>query len=279
MLTACRGSAAVMAGYPSGGHKKPHKGITYDPSTSTYSLRVHLPAHVSTSSPGAATASAASASTCVVTSKDALKIARMHDCVQILFHGPFACTTSFPYSSYTQASLQSAADHLRQAGGCDVHAAITEMQRRQGTCAWARPIQPGATPGEWVAPMEWVVPGRHNKPGVIRFIIGPFPDPGAAARAADAALLVLEGPQESMHPCLNFPVASIAQQEVQAARDALVAWVASEPLFSGAYKQHEAKLLSTFERNIKAINTVSGPAWVSSVACLVGFCVYLCCCV
>jgi hypothetical protein len=197
---------------------------------------------------------------------DAETGARTYDCVHLLLHGPFACTTNFPYTSYTAAALKAAAERLRQAG-CDVEAAVAVCQRMRGPCAWGR-VSSGAAPGEWVA--ETVVGDQ-----VTKCIFGPFTDPRAAARAADAALLVLEGPSEGRHPCLNFPLASYSEEEIQAARAALgpwvKAWVGTEQL-SGEAEQRAADLLETLDGNIKAISQVGKPV----VVCVVVVCLEAC---
>jgi hypothetical protein len=233
------------------------KGVHFDPAADKYFVQVPK---LEMFDP--ATGAGTTAKGFALFFEDAGQATSAYDCVQLLMHGPFACTTSLPYGSQTQACLQAVAKKMRDAG-MDVCATITGVQVNKGPCAWAR-ISPGAAPGEWVAPIAWDGPaaGQGNKPWVIRSTIGPFQDPRAAARAADAALLVLEGPSEGRHPCLNFPLASYSEEEIQAARDALVAVVATERL-SGERKQHAAILLAGFDKHIRAVNQVGSALGVA----------------
>jgi hypothetical protein len=217
-------------------------GVVFDAQTNKYSLSMSAPTSTAASDVGPD-------KTFVLHFEGADECARAYDCIQLLLYGPFA-TTNFPYASYTPACLRAAAEKLHLAG-CHLEAAIAAAQRAVGPCAWVR-ICPGAAPGQWMAqPVELVVRGR-----VVRFEIGPFADPDSAAGAADAAVLVLEGPVESRHGLRNFPMASYSEAVVRAAQGALVAWMASEQLFGGAYGQQAVKLLLAFEENIKMVNRV-----------------------
>jgi hypothetical protein len=251
--------AAGLAGGTAGRRSKNAQpgGVLSDPEADKGSLRVSIATRAMTSGPSA------------VNAKSGSKVLeRAFDCVQLLIHGPFVCRTNRPLDTYTQADLAASAQKLRQSG-CDVSAAAAEMQRKKGPCAWAR-IRPGATPGAWIAAAKWVVPGTTlgNELKVLSVDIGPFPDPSAAARAADAATLVLEGPRERLNPPLNFPLASYSEGEIQAAHQALQAWVGTEE-FQGAYKKHEAHVLEQFDNNIMAVNEVGG-AVVGEAECLEG---------
>jgi hypothetical protein len=254
--------AGAVKGLPGAPPTDDYIGVAFDPAAKKYSLHVRPPT--------SARSDVKNGKAFVIHFEDSERAARAYDCVQLLLYGPFA-TTNFPYTAYTQAHLQSAADKLRQAG-CDVHAAIAAAQRAAGPCAWVR-ICPGGARGEWVAPVELVAQGQ-----VITIDIGPFLDARSAARAADAALLVLQGPKEGRHPCLNFPLASYSG-EVQSSRDALVDCMKRMAEPGGAHKQREAELLEKCDSNIRVFNQVGGTCLVvGAVACLVCVFMYWDCC-
>jgi hypothetical protein len=229
------------------GKKKTYKGITAlckPTPDQRYSMHLSVP-HTAGLDPTAA--GIKSYRTVVLFFADAEAGAKTHDCVHILLHGTFAAT-NFPFTAYTPACVQAAAEKLRHAG-CDLRVVIAAAQRAPGPCTWRR-ICPAAAPGEWEVSTTWNIPGKGKpKPGVMKLVLGPFPNPLAAARAADAAMLVLDGPLENRNPPLNFPVASYTNAEIEAARNALVAWVAGEQ-FSGAHNHHADRLLQGFAKNI-----------------------------
>jgi hypothetical protein len=127
-------------------------------------------------------------------------------------------------------------------------------------------VHRGARLEGWVAKVKWIrrLPSDKQKVDFeLQLNVGaPFEDPGAAARLADAALLVMEGPRKGN--VLNFPLASYSEGEMQAAHQALLAWVGTAE-FKGAYNKYEAELLAQFEANIKAVDRKVG-ATINSLA-------------
>jgi hypothetical protein len=229
--------------------KGPFKGVSWDPTTSVYRLKVAIPSMLKDKPPPIRLATYPNL-------EAAEEGARAHDSIAILLYGHFAAT-NFPYATYTLAHVSAAAEQLRGAG-CDVRAAIEVAQGRRGACMWGR-VHPGACPQEWVAAVTWdrTTPNKRTERVMVKLDFGAvLQDPDAAARFADAAMLVMEGPRKDR--LLNFPVASYSDGDIRAAHQALLAWVGGEP-FSGAYKEHEATLLAQFEANIEALSEVKPP--------------------
>jgi hypothetical protein len=239
---------------------KKYRGVLFDPTADVHLLKVIIPTRAKDRPPATQLASYPG------TPEGAQACARAADCIFLLLHGPYA-TTNFPWASYTQAGLRAAAEQLRGAG-CDVRAAVAAAQSwPRRACTWAR-VRPVACPGQWVATANWhllTAKEAQRVPGdqfsLKLDVGGPFGDPDAAARMADAALLVMEGPRRVLHKLqtdLNFPAASISEGDMRAAHQALQAWVDHEAVFSGVYREHKAKLLERFEKNVTAFNEV-GP--------------------
>jgi hypothetical protein len=246
------------------------KGVHFDRTADKYSVHLSVPttATLDPKAPTAPNAHPAAKSTKRVNLhfEDAEEAGRAYDCIELLLQGPFACHINHAYDSYTQADLRAVAEKLHTAG-VDVHAAIACVQRGRGACAWSR-VDPGPRPGEWLAPLQRQVPRKGDDPAVtLTFDLGPFPDPRAAAKAADAARLVLQGPHEGRHPCLNFPLDSYSGEDIQAARAALVARMEAMH-FDAACTQQGVTLLELLDKNIRGVGRVG--ALPGGVVCLQG---------
>jgi hypothetical protein len=163
--------------------------------------------------------------------------------------------TNFPLETYAWANPAAAAEELRGAGQDTLAGSNKPIE---GHC-W-RGIR--GTPEGWVASIMWDVPyGDGESTGILVAIDSrPFADRRSAARRADAVTMVLKGlrRKEWRNKCLDFPMASYHDEELLAARDQLVAWMATDQ-FSPTYDEYSAMLLRNFTEHIMEVQEVCCP--------------------
>jgi hypothetical protein len=135
--------------------------------------------------------------------------ARLYDAIQLLLHGPLACT-NFQWSSYKQSDIRAAVAFL-EAKGVDVHQAVAAGQYAERIQFTA--VQPcgGAA---YRACFDFHQRGQRH-----RMAFGTFSSAEAAAGKADCGLLVVQG----LNCTTNFPASSCDEADLHEAGEAAIA--------------------------------------------------------